>query len=261
MKNSPYASFLTKQELMLPFYAATIGNPKFQPSVYRQSGICNHQLLYTRSGSGICYLNNEKHLLEQGSLLFLPAHSAHNYAPDCSEWETLYITFGGSGLNDFFNFKSGVYKITDKIDFEIYFNELSNLKDNNKYAQLSIKLYELLIKLNDIFSVSIGNTLKNKNKIDSALKIINSNINCPITEISASLGITEEHFCRIFKQYMGYRPLEYINMLKLQRAKEMLSDKSLSVGEVVAAVGFNDHSYFGKLFKKAFGVSPSEYRK
>ncbi len=261
MKNTPYKSFLTKQELVLPFYVATIGNLKFQPPAYRKSGICNHQLLYTRSGSGICYINEKSYSLEVGSILFLPSHSPHHYQATSSRWETLYITFGGSGLNDFFNYKGGVYKIGCGINFETVFNELFTLKANNKYAQLSIKFYELLIELNTLFSVNLGNTLKNRIKIDSALKIINSNINCPISEISASLGITEEHFCRIFKHYMGYRPLEYINMLKLQRAKELLSDKSLSVGEIASTVGFNDHSYFGKLFKKAFGISPSVYRK
>ncbi len=258
MQNSLYVPFLTKQELSLPFYVADIGNPKYQPPVYREAGIQHHQLLYTMSGAGICNIDEKEYTLEAGSLLFLPAHSAHCYYPKNEEWETLYITFHGSGFNNFFVHKKGICKLS-KIDFESHYRNLYQLKSSNNYEKLSIKLYEFLIQLNGTFSENLSGLAKNKNKIDSALRIINSNNNYTVLDIAAELGITEEHFCRIFKQYMGYRPIEYINMLKLQKAKEMLSDKSLSIGQVAASAGFNDHSYFGKLFKRKFGVSPSEY--
>lgn len=261
MNIKAYKSFLTKQELSLPFYVATIGNPKYQPPVYRKNGIEDHQILYTRSGSGICYINNEKLQLEPKSILFLPFHSTHHYMAEKNEWETLYITFNGSGFNNFFHYKSKIIKSYNNINFENYYNKLSNLKYNNQYNLLSIYLYKFLVELNSVFSEIFGNTLKNKSKIDTALKIINSNNFCTVSDIAYEINITEEHFCRIFKQYMGYRPVEYINILKLQRAREMLSDSSLHIYDIAYSVGFNDISYFCKLFKKAFGISPSKYRK
>ncbi len=260
MKNSLYVPFLTRQELSLPFYAADIGNPKYQSPVYRTSGIPDHQLLYTRSGTGVCYIDEKEYVLDAESLFFLPAHSKHFYYSKQKKWETLYITFHGSGFNNFFLHKEEIVKLNN-FDFEEYYNSLVNLKSANEYELLSIRLYEFLVKLNGFFSQGSNHSAKNKNRIDAALRIINNNNNCTVCDIAFELGITEEHFCRIFKQYMGYRPIEYINMLKLQKAKELLSDKSLSIGEIAAIVGFNDHSYFGKLFKNKFGVSPSDYGK
>ncbi len=261
MKTTLYTQFLTKQELILPFYVSTLGNPKFQPEVYRPKGICDCQLLYTRKGMGECRINGETYLLTSGSILFSPRFSPHQYKPAGSEWETLFLTFGGSGLGDFFNFKCGVFKLGENIQYEKRFNELLELKHSNRFSSLSVKLYELLTILNDIFYASKKNVLKNKEKIDTALAVINENPALTVPEIANTLGICEEYFCRIFKSYMGYRPLEYINIIKLQKAKILLSDMSLSISEVAHASGFNDHSYFGKLFKSTFGLTPSDYRR
>ncbi len=261
MKTTLYSQFLTKQELVLPFYVSTLGNPKFQPEVYRPKGICDCQLLYTKKGSGECIIDGEAYPLTSGSILFSPRFSPHQYRPTGDEWETLFITFGGSGLSDFFNFKCGIFRLPDSIPYERRFNELHELKRVNRHSLLSVKLYELLIELNDIFYADRKNILKNKEKLDAALAIINDDPCLTVPEISERLGICEEYFCRIFKSYMGYRPLEYINILKLQRAKILLSDMSLSISEVAASAGFNDHSYFGKLFKNTFGMTPSDYRR
>ncbi len=261
MKTTLYTQFLTKQELILPFYVSSLGNPKFQPEVYRPKGICDCQLLYTKSGSGECIIDGETHLLTAGTVLFSPRLSPHQYKPIDSNWETLFLTFGGSGLSDFFNYKCGIFKLVESFQYEARLNELFELKRSNRHSLLSVKLYELLIELNDIFHASRKNILKNKEKIDTALSIIRDDPCLTVPEIAEALGICEEYFCRIFKSYMGYRPLEYINILKLQKAKMLLSDESLSIKGVAESSGFNDHSYFGKLFKNTFGLTPSEYRR
>ena len=57
MKISEYLSFATLIEKNLPFYIATIGNPKYQPPVHRPLGIEDYQLLYTLGGEGCCFIN------------------------------------------------------------------------------------------------------------------------------------------------------------------------------------------------------------
>ena len=86
----------------------------------------------------------------------------------------------------------------------------------------------------------------------------NSNVN--LSDIVSMLNISEEHFCRIFKDYTGFRPFEYINRLKIQKAKELLKNSELNIKDISFQTGFENHSYFSKLFKRYTGCTPSEYR-
>ena len=53
----------------------------------------------------------------------------------------------------------------------------------------------------------------------------------------------------------------HIRQVRLQRAKELLSDTSMAIYEIADAVGLNDYNYFTKIFKRELGVTPKEYRK
>lgn len=257
MRIYKYTPFLTKQELELPFYMATIGNPKFQPEVLRPDGIPHYQLLYTVAGSGRCRISNSDVQVGAGDILFLPPYHKHEYHPLGNVWETQYITFGGSGFHDFFNHKATVCRLGTP-SFGEWYARLQTLKTDNRYTELSVTLYQMLVSLHRMLSaVPQG---KAHDNITAALKMINTNPDVSPTDIAEALHISTAHFCRIFKEYMGMRPTEYINMLKLQKAKDLLCDTRLSVAEVAAAVGFHDHSYFTKLFHRAFGTAPSAYR-
>ena len=72
--------------------------------------------------------------------------------------------------------------------------------------------------------------------------------------------MTKPYFIRIFKQHFGMSPLQYINHKKMERAQLLLLTEDMTVKEVAFALGFNDHSYFIRLFKKITGRTPQEYR-
>jgi len=82
-----------------------------------------------------------------------------------------------------------------------------------------------------------------------------------VEEIAAQLGLSAFHFCRAFKQSTGMPPLRFLQQRRLARAKEMLSERTLSVSDVSAAVGYRDPSHFAALFRREFGVSPGEFRR
>ena len=64
----------------------------------------------------------------------------------------------------------------------------------------------------------------------------------------------------MFKEQTGYPPLQYINKLRIERAKQLLADAGLSVSECAETLGFTDVNYFSRLFRKFTGVSPSKYK-
>ena len=76
-----------------------------------------------------------------------------------------------------------------------------------------------------------------------------------ITYLSVSQTI------RRFRSAYGMTPYEYLNQRRINTAKQLLQNSTLSIEEIASQTGFPDHNYFSKYFKKKVGVSPSKYRK
>ena len=74
-------------------------------------------------------------------------------------------------------------------------------------------------------------------------------------------GMSKFHFIRRFTQKTGKTPQKYHTDLLLSKSVTMLTDTNLKVAQIAAALGFDDSLYFSRLFKKAYGISPLEYRK
>ena len=79
--------------------------------------------------------------------------------------------------------------------------------------------------------------------------------------LSRKFGFVPSYISKIFKAYKGVSPCSYLTDVRMEKAKRMIieqPDQSLSV--IAAAVGYTDFSYFTKVFKRSFGVTPSAYR-
>ena len=73
-------------------------------------------------------------------------------------------------------------------------------------------------------------------------------------------GKTQEHLTRSMHKYMGITPSAYINAIRLERAAEQLTTTELLISDIMLDVGFQNTSYFNKLFKEKYHVSPRKYR-
>ena len=82
-----------------------------------------------------------------------------------------------------------------------------------------------------------------------------------ISQVAESLAISEGHLSHVFKKETGRTLGSYIAEYRIQEAKELLRDCRSKVYEVAQAVGYRDITYFSATFKKAVGVSPSEFQK
>lgn len=69
------------------------------------------------------------------------------------------------------------------------------------------------------------------------------------------------YFIRMFKSYMGVPPLNYVNRLRVERAKSLLENTSMPVSSVMRSLGFEDLSTFSSFFKHYTGYNPSLFRK
>lgn len=81
-----------------------------------------------------------------------------------------------------------------------------------------------------------------------------------LKDTAAKFNLSPYYFSRTFKKVFGYNFSDYLNLIRINRAKELLKDASLSVKEIGYLVGYNDPNYFSKVFKKYEGITPTEYR-
>ena len=81
-----------------------------------------------------------------------------------------------------------------------------------------------------------------------------------IEEIASTFYITPSHLCRTFKKLTGCTIVQYINLLKIQRACTLLHDTDLNITQIATSCGFNSAMYFCRIFKQLVKLTPVQYR-
>jgi len=82
-----------------------------------------------------------------------------------------------------------------------------------------------------------------------------------LNEVAAAIGISPNYLSYLFKKYSDCGFIEYVNQVKIQKAKELMTEKNMKVYEVAGVLGFDNAFYFSKVFRKVEGCSPSEYKR
>ncbi|MBO7711417.1 MAG: response regulator [Lachnospiraceae bacterium] len=82
-----------------------------------------------------------------------------------------------------------------------------------------------------------------------------------IGSLADSLGFHSAYLTRLFNRYVGETPLKYLTGIRIEEAKKLLRDSSLSIADVGERVGYPDQFHFSKTFRKATGMNPSAFRK
>jgi AraC-like DNA-binding protein len=103
---------------------------------------------------------------------------------------------------------------------------------------------------------------KYREAINSSLHYINDNFTSKISmqDMCRIAMMSQTYFSMLFKQITGKTFIEYLNSLRIRKAMDMLFNSQSSVSEICFNVGFNDTTYFDKVFRKQTGLSPRQYR-
>jgi len=103
--------------------------------------------------------------------------------------------------------------------------------------------------------------LKNK-EVEKALTYIHNNLNKSLTleEVASHVHLSSFYFSKLFKKETGKNFIHYINEKKMELAKEMLVNTSLSVDIISNNLGFSHTSYFCKVFRNKYKTTPKNYR-
>ncbi len=81
-----------------------------------------------------------------------------------------------------------------------------------------------------------------------------------VADLAGDLAVTAKHLSEIVKRDLGLTPTDFINQQLIQESQKMLRSTDLQVKEIAYLLGFQDTSYFGRLFKKIARMTPAQYR-
>jgi AraC-like DNA-binding protein len=79
--------------------------------------------------------------------------------------------------------------------------------------------------------------------------------------MAAQLHLSSPHFSRVFKSVVGQGPMEFLLQIRLSRARHLLRETSMSIGEIAERLNYADVFFFSRQFKEKCGVSPLEFRR
>lgn len=105
-------------------------------------------------------------------------------------------------------------------------------------------------------------SLERTRQIKQALQMIRSDYSQPLTlqDLSAEANMSPKHFCRVFREFTGHTPIDYLNRYRIDRAAEQIYATTESVTEIALHCGFNDPGYFSRTFRRYRGISPLQFR-
>ena len=136
------------------------------------------------------------------------------------------------------------------------------MSQNNIHSldDLCYKLQETV----ETFTECVFNYIPSKNSeiIKKAIQYISQNFagNLTLDDVAGHVHLNSAYFSTIFKQSTGSSFKEYLNMVRIEESKRLLANTNFSVIDIALATGFEDQSYFSKVFKKYTGLTPKQYR-
>lgn len=254
----------------LPFIVMGVGYEDNQPHVLRKDGYPTHQIFICKSGEGTLRVGENTYTLHKGDFFYLLPNCPHEYFGTTDCWELWWLTFSGNHFDDILSeLKLNEHQVGPLHNMEkvetLYKHIYAILKTEEPIGRMvvSSSLYEILVELytqlqaNQVLSTFGANTL-----IHVVKSYIDENFTKPITieELSTLVDITPQYLCKLFKKHLNLRPFQYITMKRIQFAKKMLLDTSLSINTIAHASGFTDFSYFCAVFKKYEKISPTQFK-
>lgn len=273
----------------LPYFLHSIGQHELQPKTVKPEGHEFDQFFYNTKGEGVLILGGKKFDIPAGDGFFIPARVPHEYYPKDSVWDIRWMVPRGDRLPQLYEklgLTGGVYHLWNLTGLEIQMNKMREelLNDDtfgNYYASAHVQefIMEFVKQTGILKEKSPGAAAKAGEAsadIDAAQKkkaykkhmnvladYVDHHFMNQITEteLCALLNITPQHLGRITRACVGMTPIEYVNHIRIDKARSYLDFTNLNACEIAKYCGFENNNYFWRTFKKKTGLTPGEYRK
>lgn len=265
---------ITKEMEQLPFYITGVGIDYEENGVTREEGYEDYQWAYCLDGEGIFKIEGQTYPIKKGTAFFFRKGIPHSYEKVAGNWRTYWITFNGQQVENLIEYMGiGSTMVLElekdseiKHRYKELFYTLSTLTNRHEsMLKASGALYELMIYMQHS-KISHENEGKNKayQRLAPVMRYMDDHYqeDLALEDLAEQIGVTKYYLCRLFKGTYESKPFDYLNQIRIQKAKEYLvTQEQLKVKEIGELVGYNDTSYFCSKFRSYEGCSPVEFRK
>lgn len=224
---------------------------------------------YTLTGHGWYEAQNKKWKLQPG-MAFLGIQQipfSYYFAGDTATWEFTWMAMlGTSGLSVFkeiYHEFGPVIRLdlkSQSVQMLLDFIRQADLKKFKNLTSTSVHCYQFILQL--VADLRSSGGLKQNNRILEVFSYMESHLHQPldIKVLSPVFGYSREHFTRIFRKTTGLSPGRYLCNLRLERAKQLLRSTDDSLDQIASNSGLNNSNYLCRIFRKKFGITPSQYK-
>lgn len=138
---------------------------------------------------------------------------------------------------------------------------LNNLSPDSSQEEVCLQFQKTIEQF--MGCMFAATTKKSNEVIKSAIQYIHRNYSRPLTleDAAAHVRLTPSYFSTLFKQSCGSSFREYLNYVRIEESKHLLTNTEYPILDIAIAVGFDDQSYFTHVFKKYTGLTPKQYRR
>ncbi len=233
-----------------------------------------YQLMYISSGEGTVIVAKEKLQVKPGDVIFIAPNVEHGVDVFQSSMTTYEIKFGifNKELDDIARNVGVLYYEEDNRIKNLILKIIDECTECYPYYKKSVEnfIFQIIIYLTrqKSFRADSPETINISNEHNSSIasKIktyidFNYLKKVSLVELADKFCVSKSHLCREFTKNFGMSPIKYLNNLRMEKAKELLSISDYSICEIAYCVGFNDIHYFSRYFNKQEGISPAAYRK
>ncbi len=231
----------------------------------RENGRVDYQLIYVYKGTGSFYIDNEWKKLRAGSIVLFRPHEPQFYSYYFSEKPEIYwIHFTGSQCEEIltrYDIKNCY--VGEILSLQILFQTIITELQLKQLNFEDVVLANFHILLSTIHR-SVQNTLQtssNDFSLDRLIIELNSKYMNPWTVSSMAdfCKLSVSYFSHTFKHKTGCSPMQFLNTLRIEKAKDFLTSNTMTVTTVSHLVGYDDPLYFSRVFKRSTGISPQYF--
>lgn len=240
--------------------------------------------MYIISGTANLLVGENEYLVQEDELYLTPAGGVHGYsAEETAGLKTLEVKFEVhnrelaaklSGLVDRIKFSDFKIRhilenlISEGLNKDPYYNDVINIKFLEILMYLLRNRESLILDEpgleSDIHPENIRETILTDNTgLQNVLSYMERNIAIPLDldTLAKVSGMAKFHFSRVFRSSYGITPMQYLNRLRMSRAKELMRYSDQNITQIANSIGFEDVHYFSRFFKQKENLTPYEYLK
>ena len=246
-----------------------IGNHNACEKDWRENDVSYlfHKFYFFTGGEGYLKIEDEVFRPRPGDFCFIPSGTVHSHWQNPDDPVTQYWSHFETDLPEGRHFTYNREALFCRPDRETTKRIFSRLVDRREDLFRPLDRKIALMGLMKIYLEQIDPCLVLSYDESSLIHRVNLYISehmaedIRLADLAEAVHLHPNYFVSLFRKKTGSTPIEYLNARRLQKAQRLLDEKEdLTIGEVSGLVGFCDYRYFGRLYKKRFGLPPSRLR-